>query len=793
MSAEPHMMHPLDAIADALFLVNADGVILQANDAACQSLGRCPEELEGLNMCEIASCPDSGDVAWWNDLQRGARRRMRLLHTRKDGSTFPVEVHAKAVENGGRCLILGLIRDMADFSRMEQELRAKQALLRATLQADDDGIMVLDKNGCVLLANERLAEMWRLPQKLLQAGDGENCIDLISSELEDPAALETLLRDNASPKVDQDLIRFKDGRIYERYASPIMDDGQVQGRIWSFRDVTERKWAEVALRESEIRYRTLFDQALDMIVVADAETGEIMDCNQATEKLTGLACSELLGRHQRVLHPPESDVAGGFSRIFAAHLQQENGTILEGQVLHVSGLVRDVAIKANPLQLNGRRCIQGIFHDISDYKRIQNDLAEAKEQLEERVRERTAQLAASEEKYRTLVETSSDWIWELDPQGCYTFVSSRVQDILGFEPGELLGHRLADLLTAPPPLEGVEVANSKAHELLRFLKQGQAYHNVEYAVRHKNGNAVVLESSGVPVRDASGALAGFRGVDRDITQRRKAESELLQAKNLAESFNAAKSRFLSSVTHELKTPINAVLGMAELLETCDSQDERQEYLGHLRDAAHRLLRIVDDVLDYSRLDQVADAREAAPMDVRSFFNAICRQHEHKAQEKGLELSLEFADDLPAALQGGWEHLQRALDHLLDNAVKFTRQGTVTVSVGNATAQACDYLTRKAITSCEAPLHVMVVDTGPGIAEEYQEQIFEAFFQIDGDLSREKGGAGMGLAVANHSVQLLGGRLWMESKEGQGSAFHLVAPFVHAMTDHDQEADQGRSS
>jgi len=769
----------LACLADALFLVNTLGEILEANDAACESLQWPPGSLRGANMADIAFAPDGnghGPTAWWQSPHAERPLRLQLSHRRRDGSAFPVDVHVRAAQYDGQACAMAVVRDISAFAAMEQELRSKQALLRATLQADDDGVMVMDAQGCVLLANEQLAAMWRLPQKLLQA-DGDACVEQFKDELEEPGLMDALLQDNASRRVSQDLMRFKDGRIFERYGHPIVEDGRVLGRIWSFRDVTEKKWAEFALRESEVRYRTLFDQALDMIVVADAETGEILDCNKAAETFTGRSCEELLGRHQSILHPPVESRPGGPSATFSQHLDTMEGLTLESQVQHVSGQVRDVNIVARAMQLNGRRVLQWVFHDVTGYKRVQRELAQARDQLEERVRERTVQLSESEAKFRALVETSSDWIWELDAEGRYIFASPKVQDILGYTPEELQGRSLSDLLAEPPSLDGLESVQAEPREIERCLAERRAYTNLEYVVRHKDGAAVVLESSGLPVLDAGGALAGFRGVDRDITARRRAEAQLLQAKNRAEAFSNAKSRFLSRVTHELKTPINAVLGMADLLLEEELPQQGREYLEHIQHSARQLLGIVQDILDYSRLEQTPESVETETMETEAFFQTICHKHEPGAGRKGLQLELQLDAGIPAALTGAWGHLQRILDHLLDNAVKFTTDGSVRVEADAASPQACDYMAAQAAPRCDTALHIRVQDTGPGIPEDLQEQIFESFFQVDGDLTRSQGGAGMGLAVCSHFVQLLGGRLWVESRPGSGSIFHLLAPFV----------------
>ncbi len=295
---------------------------------------------------------------------------------------------------------------------------------------------------------------------------------------------------------------------------------------------------------------------------------------------------------------------------------------------------------------------------------------------------------------------------------------------------------------------------------LNIRKKG-VLSGINTQVIKKDGTILDVDASITVLKDAHGKVVGSIGILRDISKQKRIQEVLLQAKLAAEEANSSKSMFLAKMSHELRTPMNGVLGMLDLTLDTPLTDEQRDNLKVAKDAAGNLLGLLNDILDLSKAEAGKITIESIEISLRDVIKSVCKGLAVLAQNKGLELRYFVAEDVPTLIMGDPVRVRQIIINFVNNSIKFTHQGHVEVSVRLKQPQGEDGF-------CE--LQFAVSDTGIGIPKSRQNALFEVFSQVDESTSRRYGGTGLGLAICKKLVEMMDGRIWIESEEGKGSSF-----------------------
>ncbi|HEU0093489.1 MAG TPA: PAS domain S-box protein, partial [Vicinamibacteria bacterium] len=467
-------------LAVQLLIEPDTGRIVEANPAACAFYGYAREELIQRKITDINSLPVSEVHAAMGQATGERKNTFRFRHRLATGEIRDVEVHSGPIEVDGRRLLYSIIHDVTDSERTQAELHRTISLLQSTLDSTTDGILAIDRQGRIVSYNQRFAQMWRIPREVLETGDEEKAFAFSVGELRDPDQFRRKVQQvYAQPDLESfDVLEFNDGRVFERYSIPQMLDGKPVGRVWSFRDVTGRRRAEAALRESEASFRLLFANHPMPMWVYDLRDLRFLEVNESAVEHYGYSRDELLGMRITDLGPIEATEHSGESR----H-RRKDGTVI------------DVHMVSHVLEFAGRRAALVEAQDITERKRAEEALRE------------------SEERYRRLVEMSPDGI-AIHSEGKVVFANpSALRTMRASRPEDLIGRAVLELVHPDD--------HAAVRRRLEILKRGEAVPFIEEKMLRLDGTPVEVEGQAMPFTYED--KPAVQVVMRDISARKRAE------------------------------------------------------------------------------------------------------------------------------------------------------------------------------------------------------------------------------------------------------------------------------
>ncbi|MDZ4729889.1 MAG: PAS domain S-box protein [Xanthomonadales bacterium] len=522
---------------------------------------------------------------------------------------------------------------------------------------------------------------------------------------------------------------------------------------------------EEALLKAGALQNAIFNSANFSSIATDAK-GVIQIFNVGAERMLGYAATDVINKITPAdISDPQEVIAR--AKALTAELKTPITPGFEALVFKASRGIEDI-YELTYIRQDGSRFPAVVsvtaLRDGEDliigYLLIGTDNT-ARKQVEEERMKLDQRLRDQQFYTRSLIESHIDALMTTDPQGIITDVNKQMEALTGCTRDELIGAPFKNYFTDP------ELAEAGIKRVLSEKKVT----NYELTARARDGKETVVSYNATTFYDRDRMLQGVFAAARDVTERNQLDLALGVAKEAAEDANRAKSDFLARMSHEIRTPMNSIIGMADLLWDTPLSQEQREYVQIFRKAGGQLLGLINDILDLSKVESGQLLLECVEFDLGEVLSSTIDMMANRAQQKGLELTLHIDPEISTLIAGDPDRLRQVLINLIGNAIKFTEKGAVTVWVEP------DPENPDPANLGTSALRFAVRDTGIGLPEEARESIFAPYAQVDTSTTRKFGGTGLGLAISRRIIELMQGRIWVESTMGNGSTFYFTAQFA----------------
>src|SRR3954467_3384573 len=760
----------VDTVREPLLILDATLRVQSANRAFYQTFHVSAGETEGRLIYELGN--GQWDIPDLRTLLEDIVQKSSVFDDFELDHTFPaigrrvMLLNARKLQAGhhGELLVLAM-GDVTERKQAEEALRKGGALQSAIFNSANFSSIATDEKGVIQIFNVGA-------ERMLGYTAAEVMNKITPADISDPQeviarakALSVELGNPITPGFEA--LVFKASRgiedIYQ--LTYIRKDGSRLPAVVSVTALRDAQDAIIGylLIGTEIKagalQRAIFKSANFSSIATDAK-GVIQIFNVGAERMLGYTAAEVMNK----ITPADiSDPQELIAR--AKALSVEVGTPItpgfEALVFKASRGIEDI-YELTYIRKDGSRfpavvsvtALRDAQGAIIGYLLIGTDNT-ARQQVEDEKKKLDQRLRDQQFYTRSLIESNIDAIMTTDPSGIITDVNKQMEALTGCTRDELIG----------APFKGYFTDPDRAEAGIKLVLSQKKVTDYELTARARNGKETVVSYNATTFYDRDRTLQGVFAAARDVTERKRVEVELQQAKAVAESASRTKSDFLASMSHEIRTPMNAIIGIADLLAKTQLSPEQSKYVQIFRRAGDNLLHLIDDILDLSKVETSQIELERAGFSLNDLLEKVTEMVAIRADEKGLALVCEIAPKVPTDLIGDPTRLRQVLLNLLGNAIKFTESGEVALRV-----------TSDAASTVPGALQFTVTDTGIGIAGEKLGAVFERFTQADSSTTRRYGGSGLGLTISKRLVELMGGRIWVESELGKGSVFAFAVPF-----------------
>lgn len=680
-----------------------------------------PEDEKGIFLQRLAA-----------DIVDPGSRCYEVRALKKDGTSIWMEVLIDFVLQDGKPVrIQGAARDVTDRRQAEEEARRANELCRSLAENASDMIFEWLPDGTITYASPSVRKLGYTPEEMV----GRHSYEFIAPNEMAQAFVprEKQFADFRPMSHEVNLVK-KDGSTLtvEAQVDMLLKDGQPWRIHAIVRDITQRKQAEQALKESEQKYKGIVENSNDIIMLTRPD-GYASYISPACRQILGYEPEELEGTEARVAHPDDLDKA---SASFLSAMRGEPGSNVQYRVVTKTGETRWISHSWTPVFREGAlQTVVSVIRDVTERRHHEDALRD------------------SEQKYKGIVENSSDLIMLGSPDGTITYASPACHNILDCEPEEVVG--TTPWIVHPDDVGKALDAYARAH-------RGESGTDFEYRIYTKSGNMRWISHSWSPIF-ADGTLQTVVSVIRDVTEHKLSEEAIREAHAELEQAYRLQQEFINNVTHEVRTPLTAVKGYAAMLMeglAGPVSEEQTELLKKVLTSSDHLLDVVNGVLRIARIKSGRATANPKACDPRLVVEKCVTSIVPQALQKGLEIDVE-AGKCGATGMYDEERLVTVVTNLLTNAVKFTEEGTIEVL----------------IECCPSATEIVVADPGMGIDDDSLPTIFDEFVQLDQPRKHKPAGFGIGLAIVAAMVETMGASLTVSSGKGLGTAFTLRLPVL----------------
>ncbi len=747
----------INTTMDGFWITDLNGRFLEVNDAYCLLTGYSKDELLQKSISDVSAIENPEETKQHIEkIIKTGYDRFETKHRCKDGKIIDLEVSVNYTDlDGGK--LFCFLRDVTERRQWAEEIRKSYNFLQAIIDNIPVAIFVKD-------ADSRRIILWNRQAEYISGITGEHALGKTAYELfpEDFADIfdkldNSVITSKKILDIPEETFYKPDSEkvVVHTKAVPIFDDDQKsEYLLYISEDITKQKQVQDALRESEEKYRTLLEDALDAIFAVDLDHKFIFMNNVAAHKL-GKKPEDFIGKKIQEAFP--EDIAIMFIENINKLIETCSGHIFESeQVILGEKYYCNVSIQPIMDQTNKIKSILFISRDITEIKKS-----------EERIQQETAKLNAiiSSMEEGLVFANADDIIIEANPYFC-EFLNIKREDVIGKSIWEL--HFGTIILILEEKIKKFKSnPNSEQFSIQRSIMGKQLILRMQPIYRNRKYDGILLNV--IDVTELVNAKREAEEVSSALISALEAEKKLSFQLEMAiealEEANKAKSEFLANMSHEIRTPMSGIIGMTELALETKLTKEQREYLELVKESADSLLRILNDILDFSKIEAGKFELELSDFNLRETIESAINALAFQAYQKGLELICYIKQDVPDLLIGDSGRLRQIILNLVGNAIKFTERGEVILKAE------VESKTEKNVC-----IHFSVKDTGIGIPKDKLKDIFEAFTQVDGSTTRKYGGTGLGLSISSRLVNMMKGKIWVESELNVGSTFHFTAVF-----------------